>query len=124
MGLDQYAFLRERNQMPDDAEELGESFYWRKHARLQEFMESQWKSQGNEGDFNMQDLSLSEQQLLDLKHQIENSYFDCFSEGGYFWGHQFQEQSCQEYKEQDLQFVKQALAHLETGGDVVYRCWY
>ena len=124
MGLDQYAFLRERNQMPDDAEELGESFYWRKHARLQEFMEIQWNKQGKSEDLNCKDMPLTEQQLLDLKYQIEHGYQDWFTEGGFFWGHQFQEEACREYKEQDLQFVEQALDHLKAGGDVVYRCWY
>ena len=66
MGLDQYAFLRERNQLPDDAEELGESFYWRKHARLQQFMEMQWNKLGKTEDLNCKDMSLTEQQLLAL----------------------------------------------------------
>ena len=126
MGLDQYAYLRERNQMPDDADESGEQFYWRKHARLQMFMEKQYnKLNGGRphgGMFNCVELPLNEEQLLELQEAINTKYYDHFCDGGFFYGHQFQEQSVEEYKEQDNKFVDQALAHIKAGGDVIYLC--
>ena len=122
MGLDQYAYLRERNQMPDDADESGESFYWRKHARLQTFMEKQYRKLNTEEMFNCVELPLNEEQLLELQEAINNKYYDHFCDGGFFYGHQFQEESVEEYREQDNKFVDQALAHIKAGGDVIYLC--
>lgn len=122
MGLDQYAYLRERNQMPDDADESGESFYWRKHARLQTFMEKQYRKLNTEEMFNCVELPLNEEQLLELQEAINTKYYDHFCDGGFFYGHQFQEESVEEYEEQDKKFVDQALAHIKAGGDVIYLC--
>lgn len=122
MGLDQYAYLRERNQMPDDADESGESFYWRKHARLQTFMEKQYNKLNTEDVFNCVELKLNEEQLLELQEAINTKYYDHFCDGGFFYGHQFQEESVEEYREYDKKFVDQALAHIKAGGDVIYLC--
>ncbi len=46
------------------------------------------------------------------------------SPGGFFYGHQFQDESAAEYREQDLAFCKWAKAILETREKVVYSCWW
>ena len=44
------------------------------------------------------------------------------SEGGIFLGHQFQDESAKQYKEQDLEFCKEALKWLDEGKEVFYEC--
>jgi hypothetical protein len=46
------------------------------------------------------------------------------SEGGFFYGHEVQDESEQEYREQDLEFCDWALKQIEQGREVVYHCWY
>lgn len=72
--------------------------------------------------FNCVELPLNEEQLLELQEAINNKYYDHFCDGGFFYGHQFQEESVEEYEEQDKKFVDQALAHIKAGGDVIYLC--
>ena len=58
MGLDQYAYTREKikEQDPD--------FYWRKHSKLQAFMENIWYNElGNEDDINCKELVLTKEML-------------------------------------------------------------
>jgi hypothetical protein len=45
-----------------------------------------------------------------------------FCPDGFFWGHQFQEESVQEYKEQDLKFCEDALKWLDEGKEIWYEC--
>ena len=66
-------------------------------------------------------LYLEEKHILDLKERIENNNLP-ESEGGFFYGHQFQDDSAKEYKEQDLDFCKKALKWLEEGKKVFYEC--
>ena len=49
MGLDQYAGLRDSNG------EVHEEFYWRKHARLQQFFSKEFEKQKSERDHNSSD---------------------------------------------------------------------
>jgi hypothetical protein len=49
MGLDQYAGLRDSNG------EVHEEFYWRKHARLQQFFSQEFEKQKSEKDHNSSD---------------------------------------------------------------------
>ena len=59
MGLDQYAWV---GRTPSD--DAPEDFYWRKHARLQQFMEDLWREKGCEGEMNCSNLDLTEADLL------------------------------------------------------------
>ena len=68
------------------------------------------------------ELVLTEQILKELKQEIDNRYAGCFCQGGFFWGHQFQEESVREYKKQDIQFYKWALAQVKKGNTVIYNC--
>ena len=58
-----------------------------------------------------------------MKELVEQSRLP-FCPGGFFWGHQFQEESQSEYEEQDLEFCETALQMLDKGHTVVYECWW
>jgi hypothetical protein len=113
MGLDQYAGSREI---------MDSKFVWRKHAKLQKYMEDLWYEQ-HDGEFNCEYLVLSKVDIINLKDCIEKNQMP-ESEGGFFYGHQWQDESEKEYKEQDLEFCDWALKEIEQGKEVVYHCWY
>jgi len=120
MGLDQYAHIRIKSWNPRQY-----SYEWRKHSCLQEFMEQVWSRKGNTEIFNCQDLVLSKDDIEKLEYQIKNGYPDCESDGGLFFGHQFQEEAVDEYKEQDLDFISRAKEALnKPGSTVTYMCWW
>ena len=100
MGLDQYAYVRAQERKVKEASgeeyttvDSGQEFYWRKHSRLQEFMDRLWRDKGNEQVFNCQNMELTEDDLLRLQEAINNRYADHPCEGGFFWGHQWQEEA-------------------------------
>ena len=144
MGLDAYAGFQEPQ--PENVEPINEdafydtlqgndNFYWRKHARLQQFMQELWRERkfGKDagklmGGLHMDGKSdLAEVMFLDrddivkLQELVENNNLP-FCPDGFFWGHQFQEESMKEYKELDLKFCKQALKWLDEGIKVWYDC--
>ena len=124
MGLDQYA------------EGLDKEFYWRKHARLQEFMSREHAKQNPKEKRNNSDLQhlgfngdsknpnvIITKDLLDrLEEAIKNNYHKYFASDGFFWGQQFQEESAKDYKDQDMQFLKAARKALEDGRIIKYNC--
>lgn len=135
MGLDQYAGFRDPT-LPEDTE-FERTFYWRKHSRLQAFMEEKWnrkcaadalgidENEVNSGpvlEFNCETLFLNEADIDDLEEAVTNGYKP--TEGGFFWGHQFQEEAAQEYQEQDLEFCRQAREAIREGLKPYYYCWY
>ena len=143
MGLDAYAGFQEpqpENVEPINHEALyetlqaGDEFYWRKHARLQEYMQSLWRIRkfGDEAKFwsglrmdGKHDLAevifLEKEDIERLQELVENDNLP-FCPDGFFWGQQFQEESMKEYKELDLKFCKQALKWLDEGKKVWYDC--
>ena len=124
MGLDQYA------------EGLDKEFYWRKHARLQEFMSKEHTKQNpkeKRNDSDLQHLGFNSdsknpnvnitKELLDrLEEAIKNNYRKYFASDGFFWGQQNQEWSAKEYKDQDMQFLKAARKALKDGRVIKYNC--
>lgn len=46
------------------------------------------------------------------------------SEGGFFFGHQFQDEAANDNAEQDLAFCAWAKDALTNGQTVVYSCWW
>ena len=143
MGLDAYAGFQEpqpENVKPinDDALydtlQAEDGFYWRKHARLQEYMQQLWRVRefGEDAKFwgglrmdGKHDLAevifLEREDIERLQELVENDNLP-FCPDGFFWGHQFQEESMKEYKELDLKFCKQALKWLDEGKKVWYDC--
>ena len=143
MGLDAYAGFQEpqpENVEPINEDALydtlqaGDEFYWRKHARLQEYMQKLWRVRtfGDEAKFwgglrmdGKHDLAevifLERADIEKLQELVENGNLP-FCPDGFFWGQQFQEESMKEYKELDLKFCKQALKWLDEGKKVWYDC--
>ena len=120
MGLDQYAGFR------DSKGEVHDTFYWRKHSRLQVFFAGEYEEQnkGNtdklypHNECNIMDLShlgfnggqggvkITEELVNRLDKERKEGYPNCVAEDGFFWGQQFQKESVKEYKAQDEEFVK------------------
>ena len=129
MGLDQYAGLRDSN-----GEVHGE-FYWRKHARLQQFFSREFEKQKGEKDHNSSDgwqhlgfnageggVKITEDVVKRLEEQYKNNFYDCFAHSGFFWGQQFQEEQVNEYKAQDKKFIAWCKKMLKEGKEIGYDC--
>ena len=122
MGLDQCAYTRPDDQEPSEAPT---QFIWRKHAKLQEFMEQLYVERtGSPADeLNCGELKLLTEDIERLKQLVENDDLPT-SVGGFFYGHQFQHQSAAEYREQDLEFCAWALNTIKAGNRVYFSCWW
>ena len=140
MGLDQYAYSRPpRKRNSDNDIQIAE---WRKHNRLQGWMQSLWESKGcprgggccdNDDDsFNCVPLQLTEEDInsledaiLDFEFPESNGFF--WGSDSYFWTDENNEPHADNdywYKESDLQFVKDARKALEKKHRIFYSCWY
>jgi hypothetical protein len=147
MGLDQYAgtmrtktyeYKTPEGEKKIDEYQMAGPFEWRKHARLQEFMnklymernniEHKWESddlQSGEVVWNpisWNQIELSEEDIDRLEKAIKNHYSGYFCDGGFFWGHEIQESQAEYYKEKDLEFVEFAKEALADGETVIYEC--
>jgi len=147
MGLDQYAgTMREKvykyttpqGEKKEDKYQMAGPFEWRKHARLQEFMntlymernklESKWEQDKiNDSEYVWNPISWDKIELLEddidkLEDAINNGYSGYFCDGGFFWGHEMQESQAEYYKEKDLEFVEFAREALADGETVIYEC--
>lgn len=118
MGLDQYA----SQVKGEDAQELA---YWRKHNRLQGWMEDLYARKGGEGEFNCVDLELTEEDLDELESAIDNRNLP--ETGGFFFG----SDSYSDYEDEewgylntDREFIEKAREALGEGWKVVYSCWW
>ena len=129
MGLDQYAGFRDSNG------EVHEEFYWRKHARLQQFMAKMFDEQNKDKKHNtVSDLQhlgfnggqggviITKDLIEKLKKAIESKYYDYFAPDGFFWGQQFQEEQVTEYAEQDKKFVEWAEQQIKENKKIGYDC--
>lgn len=132
MGLDMYAYVAAKaGAQADynegvhwDAEqdkfvnpnvtEPREIAYWRKHPNLHGWMHRLWESRGNSGDFNGDELELTWDDLEQLEQDIRNNNLP--STTGFFFG----DQRDDDYREQDLQFVRDAKAEVFLGLKVFY----
>tara|TARA_R100001463_G_scaffold83624_1_gene138162 strand:+ start:1599 stop:2006 length:408 start_codon:yes stop_codon:yes gene_type:complete len=135
MGLDQYAFSAPEPltvEVDSDGRfEIkgvhGEEFQWRKHAQLQAFFEDEILSEMLtplvDGEFNCNPVQLTLRSILRLEHMVKMDHMP-HSQGGFFFGHQFQDESAAEYKEQDLKFCKWAKQTIKEGDYVYYDCWW
>jgi len=139
MGLDQYAYRR----LPEEtSEENIELAYWRKHNRLQGWMEQLWEDKGRPnfteadsqamGDFNCVELEITLSDLEQLEAHIENKSLP--ETGGFFFGNDsFSwtdendkpfEDGDYYYKETDLEFIREAREAIADGQKVYYNCWW
>ena len=130
MGLDQYAGFRDEN-----GEIKQEEFYWRKHARLQQFMAREFDEQNKTTKHNtVNDLQhlgfnggqggvkITEELIKKLEEAFKNKYYDYFAPDGFFWGQQFQEEQITEYAQQDKKFIEWCNEQLKAKKDIGYDC--
>ncbi|MDO7612638.1 MAG: hypothetical protein MUQ75_00250 [Crocinitomicaceae bacterium] len=139
MGLDMYAYARPPRKRNSD-EDVG-ICDWRKHNRLQGWMQNLWESKGcpNQnteddpmGDFNCVEIQLTRDDLHVLESDIRN--FELPEANGFFWGSDsyFWNNEDDEpypeneyyYKEQDLNFIAEAHKMLDKDYRVFYNSWY
>ncbi len=119
MGLDQYAYLKSAGK------DATPEFVWRKHSKLQTFMENLFAIKTGQGaaELNCEELTLTAQDLNALEGLLaDQSLPECA--GGFFYGHQFQEEAAQEYAEQDAAFCAWAKTQINDGEVVIYSCWW
>jgi hypothetical protein len=88
--------------------------YWRKHPNLHGWMNRLWESRGNSGEFNGDELELTWEDLDQLEQAIRNKKLPGTS--GFFFGNN----ADNEYREQDLKFVRDAKAEAFLGLKVFY----
>ena len=100
MGLDQYAYLK----TPESGEE-GESpkFVWRKHSKLQTFMEALYTERTglSASELNCGELTLEAADIDTLEQSVKRCALPrC--EGGFFYGNQFEEGEAVESRDCDI----------------------
>lgn len=131
MGLDQYAhFLTDEQAAQhndgDNEEYVSEDFYWRKHNRLQGWMENLYRSKGGDAEtFNCVGVELTEDDILTLERDIEDENLP--ETAGFFFG----DDSYDDYRhpnwgyyERDKEFVQAAKQALAEGKKVIYSSWW
>ena len=119
MGLDQYAALKSAG------EDAAPKFIWRKHSKLQVFMENLFAAKTGQGadELNCQEMALTLDDLSTLERLIANVDLpQC--DGGFFYGHQVQDEVAAEYADQDAEFCAWAQAQIGAGETVIYSCWW
>ena len=133
MGLDQYAGFR------DSKGEVHDTFYWRKHSRLQVFFAGEYVEQNKAHTQKLENNTIDDLQHLGfnagqggvkiteelvnrLDKERKEGYPNCVAEDGFFWGQQFQEESVKDYKEQDIKFLKFCQQAISEGKVVEYWC--
>ena len=131
MGLDMYAYCGLKGQ----ADEYWENYdpekesstvdrpreiaYWRKHPNLHGWMEQLWRRKGNvetnaDPMFNGIELELIWEDLDELEQDVMHGNLPVTK--GFFFG----DPSDDYYRDQDLEFIKQARAELFCGLRVFY----
>ena len=138
MGLDQYAYSKESH----DSEDSVELAYWRKHNRLQGYMEKLWEAKGRPnyeptdngglGDFNCVPVELNASDIEQLEASVHNK--DLPETGGFFFGDDSFGWTDEDgnpfedgdyfHKETDLQFIKDAYKAIAQGKKVYYSSWW
>ena len=124
MGLDQFAYTAAK-EAKSAARELA---YWRKHPNLHGWMEQLWlRKSAHQLDenveydessktFNGVELELTWDDLTQLEQDILSGNMASLQTVGFFFGNA----SDDYYKEQDLEFVRQAKAEIFSGLRVFY----
>ena len=122
MGLDQYAYRK----TPETGEE-GDSpaFVWRKHAKLQTFMEHLYTARTglDASNLNCGELRLDAADIDRLGTAAKAGTLPVCA-GGVFYGHQFQDEQAEAYRAHDLAFCAWARAEMQAGSTVIYSCWW
>lgn len=119
MGLDQYMWKQMKN---DECEhEPVEVGYWRKVRHIQNWMESMWVAQGNEGDFNLAPLTMTHSLLDELEKAIETGDIQEHDSDGFFFGSYDFSESNREYT---LNVINECRDAIDAGWHVYYDSWW
>ena len=121
MGLDQFArFVKPE----EDVDAVDDAFYWRKHNRLQGWMENLFHTKGGTGEFNVIPLELTLEDLDCLEMDIESEGLP-ETEGFFFGGDSYEDYKGEYgYYEKDKEFITEARKAINDGKRVIYSCWY
>lgn len=123
MGLDQYAYIRTYTPKTKTQKDVHLA-QWRKHNRLQGWMEKLWEEK--EGDyytaFNCQEVSIELEDLDRLEKAIKNMELPATE--GFFFGNDSYDDYEEWYKKDDLAFIKGARKALKKGAEIVYTSWW
>ncbi len=133
MGLDQYAKsstcdmldLKHDGENRDPNDDSEQYYYWRKHNRLQGWMENLWlkKYQPEEHIvFNCEYVELSLQDIVDLENAITNAGLP--KTEGFFFGNDSYEYMDNEALQHDLDFIKESKELLAKGKRLWYTSWW
>ena len=117
MGLDQYAYIKHGDGADDDR---AADFVWRKHSKLQAWAETLFTAKTSQPaeKLNCAELVLEAADIAALETHIRQKALPN-SEGGFFFGHQFQDEAADGNAEQDLAFCTWAKDALTNGQTVV-----
>ena len=132
MGLDMYAYVASRAGQQNDFYE-GAEFdetareyvntkvsrprelaYWRKHPNLHGWFQQEWENQGNSGSFNGDELEITWDMLDRLEYDVREGNLPATQ--GFFFG----DNSDAHYRDQDLEFIRNARAEIFSGLKVFY----
>jgi hypothetical protein len=114
MGLDMYAYTAAKEKADSETGQR-EIAYWRKHPNLHGWMERLAKEKGySYKSFNGVELELAWEDLDELERAVMHGQLP--STQGFFFGNEADDY----YKEQDLNFIKNARAELFLGLKVFY----
>ena len=127
MGLDMFAYKMKfkPSKEVDFQEEIQEVekeelHCWRKHPNLHGWMENLYRKKGGKGeDFNCDPVVLTEEDLHPLAACIIDSELP-HTEGPFF-GESYENE---EQRENDIDFVKEALKAIGEGDTVFYDSWW
>jgi hypothetical protein len=139
MGLDQFAYRRLPDEDSDGNITITE---WRKHNRLQGWMEQLWEDKGKPnfkeadsqamGDFNCVEVEITLSDLEQLEAHVENKSMP--ETGGFFFGDDsFSWTDSNDkpfkdgdyfHKETDLEFIREAREAISDGQEVYYSSWW
>ena len=97
-----------------DVSQPRELAYWRKHPNLHGWMRQLWIKRGNEGSFNGDELELFREDLDELEQAVMDGTLPQTS--GFFFG----DDSTEFYRDNDLEFIKNARYELFMGMRVFY----
>lgn len=139
MGLDQYLF--KTKQTPEqvlsedyDSDQSKEIAYWRKHPNLQGYMKQVWEQKYKErakqlqeiqenstfriDQFNCEKVILTLEDLANWEKAVNNKEYPATT--GFLFGNEKDE----EYKEHDLDSIKEARKAINEGFTVYYDSWW
>ncbi len=138
MGLDQFAYRRLPHEDSDGNITISE---WRKHNRLQGWMEQLWEDKGRPnnpkdgnpmGNFNCIELEITLSDLEQLEAHVEDMALP--ETGGFFFGDDSFSWTDENdkpfengnyfHKETDLEFIREARDAISEGQKVYYNCWW